>query len=794
MGLRELAGWGLALGAYALPPAVLIALALWIDADAPVGVFLLLTLALLVAPALWLWAKRLREPAREDVAEADGRRPVLVLHAFSRARVPWYRRALVFTPGFLRDLADHRLERALDASLEHAGPVLHLARPAPAPDHGPLALDHGREEWERRLEERLKAARLVAIVLDGSDENRAEIERAAAICGTSRVILVPPPKIDPELIERWEATRRELPALPALDGRVAALRFDRAVNASALSAPYASFGARLKLLARPSMLLRDHERSPRPVAPGWSWILTGLPIVLSLAGLLILPAALREIGVGRPSNAIVGLSTTVVVCAVILAVLSRRSMRLVPSSELPMVLVASLPWWASELAGWLMTHDGGGLEGWLRASSLGAAYSIPLLVSCALVLAGASLMRRSPGRRPSFAAFGLAALIPFAALYASLFSHTDDLLVAFFGLAPVGFALAIATVSASGDAGRRHAPLSIGSASSAALAAAAIGCTALHDTWRDMLLGTNDSVDFALEAGAEAARLHTITVAWPWFALAIPALVVLVAAQFRGRASRTATANVLALLPLLLVVGLATGADASAAARVASARELIGGEALRRAGGDAVDPALDLPAVEGAPRSPGVVDVVLDRGGALAAGRRVASAVDLATPGSVAEPVVARAVAEPVASTGAVRIAADRRASADALAGAVQAAFAGGAGEVQLVVVDRSGALASIRLERSAPGLGAEPGVVLRVGHRGARLLGAGWEPTEVPDGPDGHLGGALADQLRIRRAQRPDQRPARLVPEPGLTVDRLVEAAAVARSVYPRLTLARAR
>lgn len=778
--MRELGGWALALAVWSSPFAWLISVGVFFDGG-PFGPAVLVSLSLLLLPALWLLCKRLREPSRDEVAEADGRRAVLVLHGHTHTRTGWWTRLWPWR--FVQDFAEHRLETALDASLTELGPVLHLARPAPPPAHGPVALANARAEWEPELEDRLRAACLIAIVVDGTAENRHELERAAAILGTQRVIMIPPARRDRGFDERWATIRAELPALPELDPATAAVRFDDQVRPTAMAAASSGLGARRTLLASPTWMLRNHERAPLPKAPAVSWLLTGVPILFALLGAFMVPFAMRELGARVPSDAIGPFSTMLFLCAIAMAVLSRRAMRLVPSSELPMVLVASLPWLLSELVGYLrVALDGRAVNRWLEAGGVGAGYSIPLLIAASVVLAGASLIRRSPGRSLAYAVFGLAPLIPFVALYWSVLD-ADGVIASSLAIVPAGFALALTAIAASGHAGRRHAPLPVGAAVCVALALAATGVVSSHDGWVGVLNAVASDPIVLQSAADEIGHLRAVSLAWPWFALAVPAVVVLVAAQFEGRASRTAGANALTLFAMVLLVALATSAEANAAARASAFEDWLGTGLTRRAGGELVDPDFTLATVSGLGHSVGPADVVLDRGGALAGGRRVSNAVDLATTGGPSIPQLTSALGD--RSHGTVRVAADPRSSVGALHGVMLGAFSSGASHVE-VLADQNGVPSALsvyppRREPEAPRL--------RIRETDVLLLVYG-TTRQIPDVGGRLNASGLGEALRDMRAMEPNRRSLRLEPSTGLAVGRWLEVAGVAQQHYSELSL----
>ncbi len=753
----------------------------------PLFVPLAIGVACLALPGLWLLSRRLRDPSREEVAEADGRRPVLVLHAFARSRLPLWRRLFFPTPGLLADVRDHRLEGALDRALSDAGPVLHLARPAAAASQGPVAVVTAeRDAWRAALDERLAGARLVAIVIDATEENAHELDRASALVGPSRIVLVPPPEVTPELIARWEGLRARLPGLPPLDPSVAAMRFDAQVRPTLLGSGAPTFGARRAALTS-AHVLRDHERSPAPRPPLWSWLFTAAPLLAAVVGGVAVAPLMQEAGARVRNGDARGFGLVMGVCAVLMAFASRRAMRLVPGGVLPIVLLAVAPWLTAELVGGLnVAFRSAELASALRSSSAGAAYAIPLLCAAAVVLAGSSLIRKSPGRSLAYGAFGLAPLIPFAALYPSANGDRDALLVGLIFLAPIAVSAILVAVAASGDAGRRHAPLPIGAAACVGLAAAAFGVALAHDAWRDRILQIDDPGGLAASGDA----LETVSGTWPWFALAVPGTVALLAMLFHGRASRPATTGSLSLVVMGTLIALAVTADGSAAAWVSGARALRGDGALLAAAGPAVEPGFRATRIPGARPSPGAVDLVIDRGGAIARGRRVATAAELMSAGGTAFPRVGAAVGPSAALDGHVRIAPEADASGEALRGAVDGAIAAGATTVEVVGRADDGRLTGLEL-RPPPRPGAlSINLVIVVRPDAMVLTSNDGTYVEVSEGRRGDPRPDLDSVLRDRRRYEPNRAQITVAPAAGASVERTLAAAAIASRHYDRLAL----
>ncbi|MEZ4339044.1 MAG: hypothetical protein R3B82_20695 [Sandaracinaceae bacterium] len=506
--------------------------------------FFLTLLAGFAWPGLYLLSRRLRQPDDLDVAEADGRPPVLVVHTFERSGTPIWAR-LAPTPAFFRDLADELLVRALRRSLTPAGPVVFVERPAAPPSHGPMALmQEGHGSHVEALVTRARAAQLVVVVLDGSETMRHELGRVAEAIDLRRLVLAVAPRATQDFFEQWARFRSQLPGLPPLEPRTAAVRFAADGTPTLIGAVASTASARRGALAQPSMLLRESEVSPVPRPPSWSWLLTALPIAMAFVSTVITPVFQREHGVHLGSNDTTGFALLSIAIGVLLAISSRRVMRLVPGNELPLVILASSLWVLGAMVGETRGDDLWAIRSSAQNEGALAAWAAPHLWATAIVLAGASLMRASPGRRVSFGLFGFAVTIPFLSLVVSL-DTAVQMGGLFMATLATGFALAVATIAASGDAGRQHAPLSIASAVCATLALAAWTTTVTDGVWRGAL-GISETEPAARMQDALAPVL-TFQRLWVWMLLPMP-LVSLVGLVFRGRATKAAVASSAALL------------------------------------------------------------------------------------------------------------------------------------------------------------------------------------------------------------------------------------------------------
>jgi len=638
--MRELGGWGLALVAWIYPFFTLLMVAAWGDDEVPGFVFFFTLLLGFAWPGVFLASRRLRAPDDLDVAEADGRAPVLVIASLERVRTPWWKRVFP-TPSLFRDIADARLERALRRSLCAVGPVVVVPRPPPPPEHGPVATLPDTAGYEASLRERIGRAALVAIVLDSTVATLREIAIAGESTDVRRVILVAPPQRDARFDERWGHFRMQLPGLPPLDASTAAVRFMQDAAPIPIPATTPGLGSRLTSLGRAALMVRPGEARPLPGPPLVSWIFSLLPVGFALMSAVLTPVLLSEHGLSLTSGDAAGFGFLSLLLGIVLAVMSRRRMQLVPASDVPMVLVAALPWLLMEGSAALEADHVLSLSRHLRQSGQLAGYCAPLLYATSLTLAGASLIRRSPGREPSYGLLGAAAVIPFGVLAMGLGDMQEDTGGLLIATTLTAMALGLATIAASGDAGRRHAPLPLGSAAAAALALTAWASAITHGSWSSVF-----HADASWLRSRPMEPLLQFDAAWVWFILALPLVVVFVGSQFRGRASKTATQSALALLPLALVLPLATAGHAGARDYLESRQRLFGEGVYAAAGGDALAPGFELARIDYGDGIEDVATVVVDRGGALAEGQRVATGVEMTGFGSGGSPALSRAIGD----------------------------------------------------------------------------------------------------------------------------------------------------
>ncbi len=739
--LRELAGWSLLLLVQTTPLLVLVLLVVFLEESRAGWAFWTGLALALLWPRMLLSARRLREPSAEEVAEADGRPPVVVLHRFTRAASPLLSRLLLVQPGLWRDLRDSRLERSLEKSLSPVGPFLPLARPAPPPVHGPVRLEDD-PAWRQSLDRHLRRAALAVIVLDGSDANALEIERAAALLGLGRTILVLSPGLS---AEKYARLRERFPLLPELDRRARSIRFgheDRPFYAS-------------------SIVVHPTELSPQPRPPHATWLLAALAVFAGLFSAIATPVMLDD-EVRRSNDLFVVGSLAVLVLAVMLAALSRRAVRLVPANEAVIVTVAAFPWLFMEVGSWIASMGGSNVARDLEGTAVGAAYAAPLLAAAAIILAVGALVRHASGRRRVFATFGAAAMLPFWPLALTLEDAGADATMITGGMLLGALTLGLAAWSASGEPGRANAPLPIGAAVAGALSVAALAVARSHLEWAQLLRYPDPYLGEQRHPELLPA-LATLGAAWPWFAVAGAAIVVLIALQFSGRASRVGVASMAAFLPFVLLCTLATAAEGRAEARAAAGDVdvLAAAAGLELAPGFELPPASRAEAYVSAP-----ADLVLDRGGVMAGGSRVATLEQLALAGDGAPPAVMRELhAVATRGGGALSVATRRDMDLSHVLRAIRAAHRAGLSEVHLVGRTPDGSHNYVRFVTWAPPPGPNDSQLHVVVDPGEVSLRDRWGAVV----PVPRLRGAIDEQalyerLYERRQMEPNARRVTLV------------------------------
>ena len=754
--------------------------------------------ALACWPGLRLTGRRMRTPPFEELAEADGRRPVLVLHRFAEVDLPFRRRAAIWQRGLRRDWRDSGWLRAIRKGFDPAGPVVPFARPAPPPERGPVAMAADDEGWEAELERRLKTSRLAVIVLDGSEACRREIERSFELLGPRRTVLLMPARPERGLAEAWPALQARVAGLPDFDSHAIGYRFERDGRVLLLETRFGA-GVRRKLLSSPSVMLFDHEPTPGPRVPSIARPLMALPALAGLAGAVAVPLLLDLSGFRIREGEAMAFGLVSVVLGITLTVMSRRAFRLVPSNELPFVFVASLPWLVCAGVTWAegkWTQYLHGLTHWLKLTILGAAYAAPLLLAVSVVLAGSALVRRAPNRSPAHAAFGLAALVPFAPLVWSLRDAGLELGPLALGLAAGAFAVGRAAYGASGVAGRPHAPLPVGAAASAALAIAASGTVVTCERGRALLYaGDSYEADLGEFLGlvASAPELAAYGEAWVWFLLTVPAAVVLVASLHHGRASRLAVGNLAALAPMVVIFGLVSTAQAGAMTAVGRIYVRSDAMLLHRAIGRSGGPrAAELAPFEGGQRAGQPVHAVVTAEGAWAGGREIAGL--FASPSLDAGEV--RRIGEVAPRHGPLRIAVGTHADVRGIRKIALAARQLGAPGVMLVGARGDAARGVLlplatRAARAPPGREERVLLFLQVRNGSFRLAATDGSLVELPSQGSYTDYGGLAERLRERRRLEPQRRDLTVEAEDGVEGEVLMRALELAeREGYTDLAL----
>ncbi|MFK7986039.1 MAG: hypothetical protein AB8I08_08405 [Sandaracinaceae bacterium] len=582
--LRELAGWGVLLSLWVIPPMAATFGVLWLSEDLHIAWPALGLVLTLMWPGLRQMGRAWRTPPHDEHAEADGRRPVLLIHRSADHELPWYRRLLALQRGHWRAARDQAWREALAAGYAPLGPALPLARPALPPASGPAAMLQPDRAWGPALRRRLKTARLAVIVLDATGTCADDIALALEVLGPRRTVLVMPATIESDLVAAWPALQAVVPGLPAFTSHALAFRFDPQGAVLAMTDPR-GFRPRRKQLSQPNRMLLSHEHDTPPSPPSWSLFAIALPTLAGFVSTLAVPLLLDFEGADLNSRLLTFGGVAAVVLGVTLSVMGRRQFRLVTSNEAPFVVVASLPWLLSTVAPWMTgewSRNVYSLDSWLRFMTAGAAFSAPLLLATSLMLSASALARRSPNRNLSYALFGIVALLPFATLVTLLDdSGTYVLGLVQFSLAG-GIAASVAVVAASGDSLRPHQPTPLGAGASAALAVGAWATVVTTEQWRT-LLNLDGPPETIRRLASVAPSLVTFDSAWMWFLLTVPLLVGLIASLHHGRGSRTAVGNVWALAPMIVVFGLVGTAHAGARTAFSHAYVQAGGLMLVRA-------------------------------------------------------------------------------------------------------------------------------------------------------------------------------------------------------------------
>lgn len=760
--IRELAGWALLFIAVLMPFVGLGFVVVAIADEGPwpalLGIALLLGLAW---PRVLLSSARLRDPVPEEIVEADGRAPVLVLHRFARTE-PLITRLLFGQPTLFRELRDAWDERTIARRYALVGPIEPLTRPSPPPPFGPVrpAID---VTWATALERALRRCRLAVIVLDGSEANVHELERARVVLGLDRVVLVMPPRLADADYARLQARLSWLPTSP--DPFV---RFDHEGRAFGFAEPY----------------VHDAERTPMPVAPSSARLVALLPLPVAFLAAFAVPAALEDGPLALYGDDGAGWGVLTVVLGGVLAWLGHRAARLVPSNEAVMVLVAALPWLLPGLVLLLESHpsDVQDVRRLLEQSALGAAYAAPLLWATAVVLAVTSLARRTEDRRPAFALFGASVVLPLAPVAQTFFDVGQATTHLTFGLALGALALGLATWAASGEPKRAHAPLPIGAAVAASACVAASLVIVEHGASYELLARVSQGGDVPDDVLAALAASQRIV---PWLMLLAPSLVVLIGVQFRGRGSRVAIGSLAAFVPLAVLAVVASSAGARARAMVEAPYLITGSDPFAPVRGAELAAGFELPRVGYASAVSTRAELVLDHTGVYAEGARVVDTRALALPGG-SPPALMRALLASQADD--VRVTARQDLDASMLLSVASAARRAGRRRIALIARDPAGSLTELPLTVAPE---TPTSLTVQVFHH-ELVLTDRWGSQRVI----AHVGGrpdeaTFRQALAERRQFQPSEHEMSVAPRFGAQVSDVALVAFVAQGTFGEVRLA---
>jgi hypothetical protein len=176
-------------------------------------------LALIVALplAFWLWRRARAHfvPTAQFVLDADHRPPILLLRSFEddraavRATQLWRRMLL------LNRLARHRLEEVAAATLRQVGPFIAVGDPRQSlPELGAFRASFRNDEWQGKVQEWMKAARVVVIIAGRGEGLAWELRTAAQIGALEKVVLLMPPGDMADQQARWRHAAESLAASP----------------------------------------------------------------------------------------------------------------------------------------------------------------------------------------------------------------------------------------------------------------------------------------------------------------------------------------------------------------------------------------------------------------------------------------------------------------------------------------------------------------------------------------------------------------------------------------------------
>jgi hypothetical protein len=166
----------------------------------------MVTFALVIA-SLYFWtrAKRHAALALNRAKAIDVREPILLLRSFGDDTTPLERTS--DQRSWMRSVvspAIWTLEETIEQILGDHGPVIAIGRPGESvPPTGAAREYLDGDRWQKRVEELIGEARLVAVILGETEGLRFEYEALLRLGVLQRMILVVPPRQPEELSLRW---------------------------------------------------------------------------------------------------------------------------------------------------------------------------------------------------------------------------------------------------------------------------------------------------------------------------------------------------------------------------------------------------------------------------------------------------------------------------------------------------------------------------------------------------------------------------------------------------------------
>jgi hypothetical protein len=186
-----------------------------------------LLFALYYPPIVYLWkyagsllsqAARLRAPSATSVLTRDRRRPVLLLRSFDDDELP-----VTVTPGIGYPLENDAntepgdpspettFERMIRRMFGPIGPVIAIGRPGEdLPPLGAARVWISHSHWKVAVDELIQESQFVVMILGkvrGEDGLAWEVRRLFALDDPSKVVLIVPPVLEPEVQSRWDRYR-----------------------------------------------------------------------------------------------------------------------------------------------------------------------------------------------------------------------------------------------------------------------------------------------------------------------------------------------------------------------------------------------------------------------------------------------------------------------------------------------------------------------------------------------------------------------------------------------------------